>query len=191
MSESSYHHGDLRNALLGAAEQLLREQGPAALTLRACARQAGVSHAAPTHHFGNISGLLTALAAIGFRKMWQAQQQKLQTVPDDLSSRAKAAGMGYIQFALDNPALFDLMFRDPRIDWHNAELTEAFKIARQPVFAAINAKALKEADTDPHSSWLRAWSLVHGFATLATAGLLGAQDGHQPDFQQLMRQLFD
>lgn len=191
MSESSYHHGDLRNALLCAAEQLLREQGPAALTLRACARQAGVSHAAPTHHFGNISGLLTSLAAIGFRKMWQAQQQKLQTVPDDLSSRAKAAGMGYIQFALDNPALFDLMFRDPRIDWRNAELTEAFKIARQPVFAAINAKALREADADPHSSWLRAWSLVHGFAALATAGLLAAQDGHQPDFQLLMRQLFD
>lgn len=193
MSETSYHHGDLRNALLAAAEQILREQGPEALTLRACARQAGVSHAAPAHHFGNIAGLLTALACIGFQRMCQVQQQQLQTAPADLVARAKVAGIGYIQFALDNPALFDLMFRDPRINWQDAALVEAFKAARRPVFDAIKAQDNDNSASGGNIGWIKAWSLVHGFATLATSGLLKGGDTSQPqpDLQQMLRQLFD
>ncbi|MEW9897518.1 TetR/AcrR family transcriptional regulator [Chitinivorax sp. PXF-14] len=193
MSESSYHHGDLRNALLSAAEQILREQGPEALTLRACARQAGVSHAAPTHHFGNIAGLLTALACIGFQRMLQVQQRMLSDEPSDPTARAKVAGMGYIQFALDNPALFDLMFRDPRIDWQDAALVSAFKAARQPVFDAIHALEATHGPAPGQLSWIKAWSLVHGFSTLATSGLLRNTDSTQPqqDLQELMRKLFD
>ncbi|MBV9561927.1 MAG: helix-turn-helix transcriptional regulator, partial [Bradyrhizobium sp.] len=63
-----YHHGALRDALLEAAEQVLERDGLAGLTLRAVAREAGVSHAAPTHHFGDVTGLVSELAAIGFRK---------------------------------------------------------------------------------------------------------------------------
>ena len=194
MSESSYHHGDLRNALLNAAEQLLREQGPEALTLRACARQAGVSHAAPAHHFGNIAGLLTALACIGFERMWQVQQQQLlQADPTDLYARAKVAGIAYIQFALDNPALFDLMFRDPRINWQDAALIEAFKAARRPVFDAIKAQDNDNSTGTSNIGWIKAWSLVHGFATLATSGLLKSADNSQPqpDLRQLLSRLFD
>ena len=64
--ENGYHHGNLRAALLRAAEEIIRESGVEGLTLRACARKAGVSHGAPAHHFGNITGLLTELAAEGF-----------------------------------------------------------------------------------------------------------------------------
>src|ERR1700678_891 len=63
-----YHHGALRDALLEAAERVLERDGVAGLTLRAVAREAGVSHAAPTHHFGDLTGLLSELAAIGFRQ---------------------------------------------------------------------------------------------------------------------------
>src|SRR3954462_7174526 len=67
-AETPYHHGALHDALLKAAEKVLERDGLAGLTLRAVARQAGVSHAAPTHHFGDLSGLLSELAAIGFRQ---------------------------------------------------------------------------------------------------------------------------
>src|SRR5258708_26387477 len=65
--DTPYHHGDLHEALLQAAERVLERDGIAGLTLRAVAREAGVSHAAPTHHFGDLTGLLSELAAIGFR----------------------------------------------------------------------------------------------------------------------------
>src|SRR5258708_10545516 len=70
--ESPYHHGDLHEALLKAAEQVLERDGLPGLTLRAVAREAGVSHAAPTHHFGDLTGLLSELAAIGFRQFGAA-----------------------------------------------------------------------------------------------------------------------
>src|SRR5437588_11843429 len=66
--DTPYHHGALRNALLEAAERVLERDGLAGLTLRAVAREAGVSHAAPTHHFGDLTGLVSELAAIGFRQ---------------------------------------------------------------------------------------------------------------------------
>ena len=66
--ETPYHHGDLHDALLAAAERVLERDGLSGLTLRAVAREAGVSHAAPTHHFGDLTGLLSELAAIGFRR---------------------------------------------------------------------------------------------------------------------------
>src|ERR1700749_203992 len=65
--DTPYHHGALRDALLEAAERVLERDGLAGLTLRAVAREAGVSHAAPTHHFGDLTGLVSELAAIGFR----------------------------------------------------------------------------------------------------------------------------
>src|SRR5947207_13010795 len=67
-ANQSYHHGDLHDALLKAAETVLERDGVQGLTLRAAAREAGVSHAAPTHHFGDMTGLLSALAAVGFRR---------------------------------------------------------------------------------------------------------------------------
>src|SRR2546428_13116555 len=70
--ETPYHHGDLHAALLAAAERVLERDGLAGLTLRAAAREAGVSHAAPTHHFGDLTGLLSELAAIGFRRFNEA-----------------------------------------------------------------------------------------------------------------------
>ena len=70
--ETPYHHGDLHDALLAAAERVLERDGLPGLTLRAVAREAGVSHAAPTHHFGDLTGLLSELAAIGFRRFNEA-----------------------------------------------------------------------------------------------------------------------
>src|ERR1043166_5084056 len=93
-----YHHGDLREALLKAAERVLERDGLAGLTLRAVAREAGVSHAAPTHHFGDLTGLVSELAAIGFRQFNAAMKAAIDsamTLPEKGMANAKA----YVAFA--------------------------------------------------------------------------------------------
>lgn len=99
----AYHHGDLRRALLAAALEAIEEVGPTALSLRDLARRAGVSHAAPAHHFGDKAGLLTALAAQGFDLLAQALVQ----AGDDLLE----AGVAYVDFAVRHRAYFEVMFR--------------------------------------------------------------------------------
>jgi len=88
---AGYHHGDLREALLEAAEALLREEGVPGLTLRACARRAGVSHAAPKHHFADLSELLSAVAARGFDRLTVALVDAREAAGDDPDRRFSAA----------------------------------------------------------------------------------------------------
>ena len=87
-----YHHGDLRNALVAAAEAELAEHGIEGFTLRGCAKRAGVSHAAPAHHFGDAAGLLTAVAAAGFERFLTFQRQRQEAASPDPSSQLVAAG---------------------------------------------------------------------------------------------------
>src|SRR5271155_3547747 len=82
-----YHHGDLRAALLKSAGEIIRDSGLEGLTLRACARKAGVSHGAPAHHFGNVTGLLTELAADGFERLAEAMgPTRVRNANDDLEA---------------------------------------------------------------------------------------------------------
>src|SRR6478736_10149431 len=114
-SEAPYHHGALREALLQAAERVLERDGLAGLTLRAVAREAGVSHAAPTHHFGDLTGLLSELAAIGYRKFSAAMVTAGSaggTGPEIGMAKAKA----YVAYAQAHPGLYALMFRNERLD---------------------------------------------------------------------------
>ena len=105
-----YHHGDLRAALLAAAEVELAEAGIEAFSLRQVARRAGVSHAAPTHHFGDGQGLLTALAAEGYRRLLATQAAHEARAAPDARAQLVAAGVGYVDFAMTSPALFRLLF---------------------------------------------------------------------------------
>src|SRR5262245_53180879 len=109
----AYHHGDLRAALVAAAEAILREQGVEAFTLRECARRAGVSHAAPAHHFGDARGLLSACAAAGFERLADSiEKSVVRAGPGaDAVARLRAGSLAYIEFALHHRALFQLMFR--------------------------------------------------------------------------------
>src|SRR6476469_7189255 len=122
--DTPYHHGDLHDALLKAAERVLERDGLAGLTLRAVAREAGVSHAAPTHHFGDLTGLLSELAAIGFRRfneaMWVAGKTETHPLMKALP-RAKA----YVAYAQASPGMYGLMFRTERLDMTRPSLHEA------------------------------------------------------------------
>src|SRR5690242_7052107 len=101
-----YHHGDLRRALLDAAAAAIVEHGPAALSLRDLARRANVSHAAPTHHFGDKAGLLTALAVAGFTELAQILRQTRESTGSFLE-----LGIAYVGFAVDHRAHFEVMYR--------------------------------------------------------------------------------
>src|SRR5882724_2698429 len=110
VDEAPYHHGALHEALLEAAEKVLERDGLQGLTLRAVAREAGVSHAAPTHHFGDLTGLVSELAAIGFRQFNAAMAAAI--TPDKLPmERAMARAKAYVAYAQAHPGMYGLMFR--------------------------------------------------------------------------------
>src|ERR1700742_3568971 len=133
-----YHHGALRDALLLAAERVLEREGLAGLTLRAVAREAGVSHAAPTHHFGDLSGLVSELAAIGFRQFNAAMAADCSPeapYPGKGMARAKA----YVAYAQAHPGMYGLMFRTERLDYSRPSLHEAAEASFSGLASAIAA----------------------------------------------------
>jgi AcrR family transcriptional regulator len=174
-----YHHGDLSRALVAAAERLLAERGVEGFTLRECARRAGVSHAAPAHHFGDIGGLLTEVAASGFERL-TAAIIAAKARKRDAAKRMLAGHLAYVQFALSHPALFRLMFHSKHVD----RSAERIRSAGGAAFETLKeATAGVRGYGDPRirapEAWrdpelLEQWSLVHGLATLAIEGQFGA-----------------
>ena len=174
--DTPYHHGALRDALLDAAERVLERDGLAGLTLRAVAREAGVSHAAPTHHFGDLTGLLSELAAIGFRRFNAAM---VAAVAGDLApmEKALARARAYMAYARANPGMYGLMFRTERLDYSRPALHEAAEASFAGLSGAIAASRQEQIvdgalSLDQAAAIARAWSLVHGFTTLLLDGRL-------------------
>ncbi|WP_088986371.1 TetR/AcrR family transcriptional regulator [Micromonospora chokoriensis] len=168
----AYHHGDLRRALLTAALEAIEEVGPTALSLRDLARRAGVSHAAPAHHFGDKAGLLTALAAQGFDLLAQA----LVRAGGDLLE----AGVAYVDFAVRRRAYFEVMFRPELHRPDDAELTAARDRAGAALRSGVAALPGGGAPADTDRDALAAWSIAHGFATLWLAKALPDRVGDNP-----------
>ncbi|MEV7984091.1 TetR/AcrR family transcriptional regulator [Micromonospora sp. NPDC085948] len=167
-----YHHGDLRRALLAAALDAIEEDGQAALSLRDLARRAGVSHAAPAHHFGDKAGLRTALATQGFDLL----AQELTAAGDDLL----AAGVAYVDFAVRHRAHFELMFRPELYRADDPELVAARGRARAALRAGVASLPTNGTPADTDRDALAAWSIAHGFATLWLAGALPPRVGDNP-----------
>src|SRR3954447_59967 len=114
-ADTPYHHGALHGALLKAAERVLERDGLAGLTLRAVAREAGVSHAAPTHHFGDLTGLVSELAAIGFRQ-FNTAMELADAAGNSPIEKASAGAKAYVAYAQAHPGMYGLMFRAERLD---------------------------------------------------------------------------
>ena len=174
--ERGYHHGDLRQALLEAAEAVIAERGVDGFSLRETARRAGVSPAAPAHHFGDARGLLTALATEAFRKFGEALAAA--DVGQDRSERVRSQGLAYVRFALQEAAKFDLMWRYGLVDRGDPELAEAGRRAFQLLDEVVRPGMVRSAPRDPSvAASIAAWSLVHGFARLALDGVFGTEPG--------------
>jgi AcrR family transcriptional regulator len=166
--KDGYHHGDLRAVLLDAGEAELAERGIEGFSLRGVAKRAGVSHAAPAHHFRDINGLLTDLAATGFRRFVDYQKARQKKAEGDPLAQLVAAGLGYIDFAMAHPALFRLMFSSDRPDYGAPELGAAAGAAyRQLVEDVGHLRKPEPGQSDPPvTEVMRTWAMAHGIADL-------------------------
>src|SRR6516164_7269167 len=168
--EAPYHHGALRVALLQAAERVLERDGLAGLTLRAVAREAGVSHAAPTHHFCDLTGLVSELAAIGFRQ-FNAAMAAACTPDTPYPARGGARAKAYVAYAQAHPGMYGLMFRNERLDMSRPSLHEAAEASFAGLAGSVGASRHEHIEEqalslDQAAAIARAWSLVHGFSML-------------------------
>jgi AcrR family transcriptional regulator len=175
-SASPYHHGALHDALLEAAERVLERDGLSGLTLRAVAREAGVSHAAPTHHFGDLTGLVSELAAIGYRQFNAAMIAASASGAPPLE-QGMARAHAYLGFARAHPGMYGLMFRTERLDMNRPSLHEAANAAFAGLAGAVGVSrhehiAEEAPSLDQAAAIVRAWSLLHGFTTLLLDGRL-------------------
>jgi AcrR family transcriptional regulator len=165
MPVSDYHHGNLRQALVQAGLELLEEQGLDKLSLRQVAARAGVSHAAPTHHFGNREGLFVAIATHGFdrfREYMEADRYATGNTPrDQLIGICK----GYVRFSREQPALFRLNFSYQYKNHPDGELQAA---SERAYGVLVEVCALFEPDpAGPGVNEMKVWSVVHGYSMLS------------------------
>jgi AcrR family transcriptional regulator len=163
----SYHHGNLRDALVTAGLQILEYEGPTALSLRAVARKAGVSHAAPAHHFPTLAHLLAEIAAKGFTLFVYVLDEAANQGEQNPAARLKAMGKAYVGFAIARKHLYALMFQSTgTVAW--TETLDAAANSAWNQLAECTAALLKRAPSDPltRAGAVRVWSLVHGFAML-------------------------
>lgn len=180
MTARSYHHGDLRRAVLDAALDVIATEGPSAISMRDLARRAGVSHAAPAHHFGDKRGLLTAIAVEGFETLAEYLSDTVGG-PDEL----RELGVAYVRFAMDHPAHFEVMFR--RDLCHEDDVALVAARGRTAVLLSGGVDTVVP-DGSLHAG-LAAWSLAHGFATLWRGGSI--TDGSATEtFRAISQHLF-
>ena len=186
MSKKTYHHGNLREALLTAAEKILLSGGVQGLSLRKVAQQAGVSATAPYSHFRDKRELLAVLATQGFDKLAATMEGELDR--DDPGSGLVGLARGYVDFATRYPALFQLMFGPDLGDLLDfPELaragTRAFSLMEREV-----ADRMQQAGT-PHktpTAVAAAWSIVHGLSTLLNDGRVTAGECGEADSAALI-----
>jgi AcrR family transcriptional regulator len=183
MSRDSYHHGDLKAAILTQAAALVAERGADGISLRELARAAGVSHAAPAHHFTDRRGLFTALATEGFGLLAAALA--------DARPRFVDAARAYVRFALDHPGHYEVMWDRSLYDDADPALRAAEATAGAELSRGVGTLADPKAKADPDGAALAAWSLVHGFSLLWLNGAVDTAGDPIAAVERLALILFD
>ena len=170
VSTRPYHHGNLRLALLEAAERALADGRE--LSLRELAREVGVSHAAPRRHFAGKQALLDALAADGFERLGEEMARAIAGAGPDFRSRLTALARTYVRFATEHAALLELMYAGKH---RSAGLEEkADRAFAAPLTLIEEAQASGEiVGGDVLSVAAVPWACFHGLASMANGGLLG------------------
>ena len=162
-----YHHGDLRRALVDAARRILEAEGPTALSLRAVAREAGVSPAAPYHHFKDKAELLDAVADEGWQMLDAAMGQAKQEA--EPRNKLNALGIAYVCFARENPALYRVMYDAAR---DREDLPEQMQEREDNAYCKVRDTMI-ELGADPNATvdielaTTAAWCAAHGLAEMA------------------------
>lgn len=170
----AYHHGDLRNALLKAAMDLLKESGQDAVTTRACAKSVGCAPSAVFRHFADRRALATALATEGYALLGSRMKAAVDAAPR--TARMRAIGEAYIDFAIQEPHLFRLMFQGDLIDLNDPDL-----LAASEPLLSDTARASGAAQNEEGDLAILAWAIVHGLASLAIDSQLDRQLSVEPE----------
>lgn len=168
---STYHHGDLRAALIQAADEIIAEGGIEAFSLRAAAQRAGVSPAAPAHHFGSAKGLLTEVALLAFERVGRYIEEAGHS--DDVVTDMRALGLAFVTFAVDHPGHFRLMFRNDlvnRSDPRYPEMSIKPGMRLALAIAAYHGKSEMDLNRfEDAADTFCALSTLHGLAHLILA----------------------
>ncbi len=185
----AYHHGDLRRAVLDAALEVVATSGPGAISLRDLARRAGVSHAAPAHHFKDKAGLLTAIAVEGNELLADSLTEAL----DEDRTGLIDLGVRYVRFALEHPAHFEVMYRPDLYHRRAPELVAARERTGKLMRRTVELMPEEKRGPDAALAQLAAWSAAHGFANLVRGGNLDRTIGDRDPgevFRGMARVLF-
>ena len=185
--EKTYHHGDLRAALLEEAAAMIAEGGTASVTMRALGKRLGVSRTAPYRHFEDKTALLVAVAASGFKRLSERLRRLQAGAPESSVERVRRMGEEYVRFALENPAHYRLMYGKEAMSRESLpELREAGSDLFEQLVAVF--KAYQQSGgikrQDPRAQAYVAWSAVHGLASL----LIDGQITSAVDVEVLIRQ---
>lgn len=168
---ATYHHGDLRAALIRAADELVARDGIEGFSLRTAAQKAGVSPSAPAHHFGSTKGLLTEVALLAYERINRYLEEAGHS--DDPAQHLRALSLACVTFAVDHPGHFRLMFRNDLVNRDDPRYPEA---SRKPgmrlglAVAAYHGKAEMDLDRfEDAADLFGALSMMHGLAHLVLA----------------------
>lgn len=189
----SYHHGDLPNALRRAAVDVIDERGLGAFSLREVARRAGVSHTAPAHHFGDVRGLLTAVATEGFDALRTATSARAEGI-DEPVERLAAIGSAYVEMARSHHAHCEVMFRTDVVDPDD----ESLQLAGMGAYAVLEdtvRQLIDQEDLDvdlTEATWM-CWSTMQGLVTLGPKlEVIAAHRGeNDPSTEHLVQRFTD
>jgi AcrR family transcriptional regulator len=172
-TERPYHHGNLRSALLAAAERTVRERGVQDLSLRELARELGVSHGAPRRHFPDRQALLDALAESGFERLGAELRAAVDRAEEEFEPRLEATAAAYIRFATADPALLDLMFASKHRTTQQSlddAMERAFLVLIELILQGQAIGRLQPGD--PERVGLVLFSTIQGITALLTAGMI-------------------
>lgn len=175
-TKQAYHHGDLRSALLLAALEVISDIGPQGLTIREVARRAGVSHAAPYRHFEDKDEMILAIVEQGFALMQSTVQKEQSQAEDDPVNQFAATGLGYINFALQHPAYYRVMFSGDLLSTTgHVSLQHTSAEALQDMVSQIEQcqtlGIVREGDAVMQA--LTIWSTIHGYVSLVNDNRIG------------------
>jgi AcrR family transcriptional regulator len=170
----SYHHGNLRSALLESAERTLTRRGASELSLRELAREVGVSHAAPRRHFADKQALLDALAEDGFERIGRELEEAMAAAGTSLREQLGAFALAYVRFATEHAPLLELMFAGKHREGAEGLREAADRAFAAPLALFVTAQASGQVvPGDPERVGIVALATLHGLAALANNGMLG------------------
>ncbi len=184
----TYHHGDLRRTLLDASLALVEEEGLSALSMREVAKRAGVTHAAPYHHFADRAAVMVAIAEEGFTLLREEMSRAASAAGPGADQRLAASGIGYVTFALQHPAHFRVMFR-PELASTDPDCAppgeRSAYTALEEIITACETEGLAPPAAGHDTLVLMSWSLVHGLASLWLDGPIAKMGPTSAHFEQM------